>query len=116
MYNFYYEGKRFKNGNLNIRFSPDEIKEAKTYGQRKTYDHKSDFDILNEKLFAMDTVFTNEENYYYNDQSWILYNYHDNKEYELYSSDFKKLLAGKTLKLKARKPSQETIARLNLED
>ena len=29
MKNFHYEGQRFKNGNLNIRFSPDEIADIK---------------------------------------------------------------------------------------
>ena len=54
MKNFYYEGQRFKNGNLTIRFSPDEIADIKA-------GKYSQIELLSEKLEKFDTYFIGDE-------------------------------------------------------
>ena len=102
MKNFYYEGQRFKNGNLNIRFSPNEIHdiEAGKY---------SAIELLSGKLGSFDTCFIGEEyclsNY---TTGCTLYSYYADKVYVLDFSDIASvLMKGCTLKLYARHPEDE---------
>lgn len=102
MKNFYYEGQRFKNGNLNIRFSPDEIADIKA-------GKYSDIELLSWKLGAFDTIFIGEQyclsNY---TMGCTLYSYYVDKVFILDFSDIDSILMnGRTLKLYARKPEDE---------
>lgn len=102
MKNFHYEGQRFKNGNLNIRFSPDEIAdiEAGNY---------SAIELLSWKLGRFDTCFIGEQyclsNY---TMGCTLYSCHADKVFILDFSDIDSvLMEGGTLKLYASKPTPE---------
>lgn len=102
MKNFYYEGKRFKNGNLNIRFSPDEIQNI------KVGDYSS-IELLSWKLDSFDTYFIGDEyslsNY---TMGCTLYSCYVDKVYILDFSDIDSvLMAGDTLKLYATEPTPE---------
>lgn len=102
MKNFHYEGKRFKNGNLNIRFSPDEVQDIKA-------GKYSDIELLGWKLDSFDTYFIGEEyclsNYA---MGCTLYSYYADKVYILDFSDIASvLMAGCTLKLYATEPTPE---------
>lgn len=102
MKNFYYEGKRFNNGNLNIRFSPDEIQDIKA-------GKYSPIELLSCKLEAFDTTFIGEQyclsNY---TMGCTLYSYYADKVFILDFSDIDNILMeGRTLKLYATKPTQE---------
>ena len=100
MKNFYYEGKRFKNGNLNIRFSPDEIQDTKT-------GKYSQIELLSWKLEAFDTTFIGEQYCLSNcTMACTLYSCYADKVFILDFSDINNILMkGKTLKLYATKPS-----------
>src|SRR5574344_693305 len=102
MKNFDYDGQRFKNGNLNIRFSPDEIVDIKagTYSQ---------IELLSWKLDNFDTYFIGEEyclsNYA---MGSTLYSYYSDKVFILDFSDIDSILmTGGTLKLYATEPTPE---------
>lgn len=102
MKNFYYEGQRFKKGNLNIRFSPDEIANIKA-------GKYSQIELLSGRLEAFDTYFIGEEyclsNY---TTGCALYSYYADKVFVLDFSDIDNvLMEGGTLKLYARKPGDE---------
>lgn len=102
MKNFYYEGQRFNNGNLNIRFSPDEIQDIKA-GKYST------IELLSWKLNKFDTTFIGEKyclsNY---TTGCTLYSAYADKVFILDFSDVDNvLMAGNTLKLYAAKPTQE---------
>lgn len=105
-------GIQFANDNVNIRFTDTDLAIIR---DNVSYPFTDDFTQLQEILFWADISFTGEECFYYNDQSWIAYSFNTGKEYEIYSSDLKKLLSGKTVKLYARKASEETLARMELE-
>ena len=102
MKKFYYEGQRFKNGNLNIRFSPDEIADIK--------DGKcSGIELLSRKLADYDTYIIGEEyclsNYA---MGCTLYSCYADKVFTLDFSDIDSvLMEGSTLKLYATEPSPE---------
>ena len=102
MKNFYYEGQRFKKGNLNIRFSPDEIQDTKA-------GKYSMIELLSWKLEKFDTTFIGEQyclsNY---TMGCTLYSYYADKVFVLDFSDIDSvLMEGGTLKLYATKPTQE---------
>lgn len=102
MKNFYYDGQRFKNGNLSIRFSPDEIADIKA-------GKYSAIELLNGKLGRFDTCFIGEQyclsNY---TTGCTLYSYYVDKVFVLDFSDIDNvLMEGDTLKLYARKPEDE---------
>lgn len=99
----------FKNGNVNFRFTNIDID---IINDNSLYPYTDDFTQFQNCLEWIDIYLTGEENYYYNDQSWIAYSFNNQKEYEIYSSDIKKLMKGKTVKLYARKASEETMARM----
>lgn len=102
MKNFYYDGQRFNNGNLNIRFSPDEIQDTK--------DGKySMIELLSWKLDKFDTTFIGEKyclsNY---TMGCTLYSCYADKVFILDFSDIDNILMeGRTLKLYATKPTQD---------
>ena len=102
MKNFYYEGQRFKNGNLNIRFSPDEIQDINA-GKR------SQIELLSWKLAAFDTNFIGEQYCLSNYTMGVtLYSCYSDRVFILDFSDLDNILMeGRTLKLYATKPSQE---------
>ena len=102
MKNFYYEGQRFKNGNLNIRFSPDEIADIKA-------GKYSQIELLSRKLETFDTAFIGERyclsNY---TMACTLYSCYADKVFILDFSDIDNILMkGRTLKLYASKPTTE---------
>src|SRR5574344_1631309 len=102
MTNFNYEGQRFKNGNLNIRFSPDEIQDIKA---GKYYA----IELLSWKLEKFDTSFIGAEyclsNYTLGS---TLYSYYADKVFILDFSDIDSILmTGGTLKLYATTPTPE---------
>lgn len=104
MKNFYYEGQRFENDNLNIRFSPDEIQDIKDGKYSK-------IELLSNKLACFDTYFIGEEyclsNY---TTGYTLYSAYAAKVLTLKLSDVDSvLMKGKTLKLYARKPDNEDL-------
>ena len=100
MKNFYYEGQRFKNGNLNIRFSPDEIQDinAGKYSQ---------IELLSWKLEAFDTTFIGEQYCLSNYTVGVtLYSYYSDNVFLLDLSDLDNILMeGRALKLYATKPT-----------
>ena len=97
MKNFYYEGQRFKNGNLNIRFSPDEIADIKA-------GKYSQIELSSRKLEGFDTYFI-DENYTI---GYTLYSYYADKVFVLDFSDIASvLMTGDTLKLYAAEPTPE---------
>lgn len=90
---FYYEGRRFKNGKISIRFSPDEIK-----------DLQSDQDALVlavQKLGAFDCELISEAPECLGNWSWYvrLFCYYNGKNYSLYQKDIETLISGKTASL-----------------
>jgi hypothetical protein len=102
MKNFYYEGQRFKNGNLNIRFSPDEIQDTKA-------GKYSSIELLSDKLDNFDTYFIGDEyclsNY---TMGSTLYSSYADKVFILDFSDIDNvLMTGDTLKLYSMKPTSE---------
>lgn len=102
MKNFYYEGQRFKNGNLNIRFSPEEIADIKA-------GKCSDIELLSGKLGTFDTSFIGEQyclsNY---TMGCTLYSCYADKVFILDFSDIDSILMnGRTLKLYANEPTPE---------
>jgi hypothetical protein len=102
MKNFYYEGTRFKNGNCNIRFSPDDIADIKS-------GKLSDIEILFFKMEKLDLYFFGEQFCISNFTMGILiYSAYSGKLFLLDYSDIDKyLLTGKTLKLKAFRPDAD---------
>ena len=102
MKNFYYEGQRFKNGNLNIRFSPDEIQDINA-GKR------SQIELLSWKLAAFDTNFIGEQYCLSNYTVGVtLYSYYSDNVFLLDLSDLDNVLMnGKTLKVYANEPTPE---------
>ena len=104
-------GIQFNNGNINFRFTKTDLDIIK---DNALYPFTDDWQQLNECLFYMDVYFTGEDTYYWNYQGWILYSYNTEKEYELFTDDMEKLMEGKTIKLHARKPSEETLARMEV--
>ena len=102
MKSFYYEGQRFKNGNLNIRFSPDEIADIKA-------GKCSPIELLSWKLEAFDTTFIGEQYCLSNYTMGVtLYSYYSDNVFLLNLSDLDNvLMEGKTLKLYANKPTPE---------
>ena len=102
MKNFYYEGQQFKNGNLNIRFSPDEIADIKA-------GKYSQIEQLSWKLEKFDTSFIGEQyclsNY---TMGCTLYSCYSDKVFILDFSDLDNvLMMGGTLKLYATTPTPE---------
>ena len=107
MKNFHYEGQRFKNGNLNIRFSPDEIADIKA-------GKCSDIELLSWKLGRFDTSFIGEQyclsNY---TMGCTLYSCYAGKVFLLDFSDIDSILMnGRTLKLYASKPTPEDLEQI----
>ena len=107
MKNFHYECQRFKNGNLNIRFSPDEIADIKV-------GKCSAVELLNGKLGSLDTSFIGEEyclsNY---TLGCTLYCGHDGNVFVLDFSDIDSILMnGRTLKLYANEPTPEDLEQI----
>lgn len=102
MKNFHYEGQRFKNGNLNIRFSPDEIADIKA-------GKCSAIELLSWKLGNFDTSFIGDEYCLSNYAMCItLYSYYADKVFILAFSDIASILMnGRTLKLYANEPTPE---------
>ena len=102
MRNFYYDGIRFKNGNLNIRFSPEEIANIKA-GKH------SDIEILSWKLDSFDTYFIGEQYCLSNYEiGCTLYSCYSDSVFLLNFSDIDKyLMNGKMLKLYAMRPTQD---------
>lgn len=99
MKNFYYEGQRFKNGNLNIRFSPEEIKDIKA-------GKYSGVEVLGWKLEKFDSYYVGET-YCLNNftTGHTIYNCYSDVVYVVDWSDIDSILMkGKTLKLYARIP------------
>jgi hypothetical protein len=97
---FYDHGKRFKNGNLNIRFSPYEIEKIndKRYHEREVFAWA---------LEEMDTYIIGYEHCVGNyTMGMLLYNYHDDKCYEFICTNFETLMEGKTIKLYAYNPHE----------
>ena len=107
MKNFHYEGQRFKNGNLNIRFSPDEIADIKA-------GKYSQIELLSRKLETFDTAFIGEQyclsNY---TMACTLYTCYADKVFILDFSDIDSILMnGRTLKLYASKPIPEDLEQI----
>lgn len=102
MKNFYHECQRFKNGNLNIRFSPDEIQDIKV-GKYST------IELLSWKLNKFDTTFIGDKYCLSNHtMGSTLYSGFADKVFILDFSDIDNvLMTGDTLKLYASKPTQE---------
>lgn len=102
MKNFYYEGKRFKNGNCNIRFSPDDIADIQA-------GKFSDIEILSFKMENLDLYFFGKQFCISNYAIGILiYSANSGKLFSLDFSDIDKyLMAGKTLKLIAFTPDAD---------
>ena len=96
MKNRFDEVKRFKNGNLNIRFFDENIQDCKT-------GKFSDIELLYFALENVDCYFIGEQfclsNY---TMGCYIYNYYNDCYYILNFSDLDILLQGKTLKLYAR--------------
>ena len=109
MKNFHYEGQRFTNGNLNIRFSPEEIEDIRA-------GRYSDIEVLSWKLERFDTYFISEEyclsNY---DMGATVHSAYSDQVFIVSFGDIENILMnGKTLKLYAREPDEydrEMIAR-----
>ena len=102
MKNFYYDGQRFNNGNLNIRFSPDEIQDTKV-------GKYSMIELLSWKLDKFDTTIIGDKyclsNY---TMGCTLYSCYADKVFILDFSDIDNILMeGHTLKLYAAKPTQD---------
>lgn len=102
MKNFYYEGQRFKNGNLNIRFSPEEIQDIKA-------GKYSAVEVLSWKLENFDTSFIGEQYCISNYAICVtLYSYYSDNVFLLNLNDIDNVLMnGKTLKLYAATPLPE---------
>jgi len=101
MKNFYYEGQRFKNGNLNIRFSPEEIADIKS-------GKFSAPEVLGWKLSSFDSYFIGETYCLSNFATGhTVYNAYNDCIYIVNWADVDSvLMAGKTLKLYARTPDE----------
>lgn len=101
MKNRFSETREFKNGNINIKFFDENIKDLKS-------GKFSDIELLSFALDNVDTYFIGEEFCLSNYEMGVeLYNCRIDKIYILAFSDLEKLASGKTLKLYARKPTED---------
>ena len=101
MKNRFDESIRFKNGNINIRFSKETINDIKA-------NKFSDIECLSFALDNVDCYFVGEQfclsNY---DMGVLIYSVYSDKAFILAFSEMDKLIQGKTLKLYAHKPNIE---------
>ena len=101
MNNRYHDAIRFKNGNINIRFSKETINDIKA-------NKFSDIECLSFALEDVDCYFVGEQfclsNY---DMGIMIYSAYSDKVFILAFSELETLIAGKTLKLYAHKPDNE---------
>ena len=110
MKNFYYEGQRFKNGNINVRFSPEEIEDINA-------GKNSGAEILCWKLDMFDTVPIGETYCLSNfTTGHTFYSYYSDRVFIVDWSDLHNvLMQGKTLKLYAMVPDETDIEIINAE-
>lgn len=98
--NWYYDGKRFKNGNLNIRFSPNDIRLIES-------GKVSDVEVLSWKLEDFDCFFIGESyctsNY---TMGATIYNCYDDRVYRFEFGEMDDLIKGRTVKLYALIPDE----------
>ena len=94
MINFRYDGVRFANGNLNIRFSPEEIKNA----QGNEYTAVC---MATNKLWKFDCFQTPGSFCNYGNAGWTIgfHSTFNGRKYRLSNADIEALIAGKTVKL-----------------
>ncbi len=94
MRNFRYDGVRFANGNLNIRFSPEEIKIAQG-------DEYKAVCIATDKLWKFDCYRTPRSMSCYGNSGWVIgfHSTFSGRKYWLSNKDIEDLIAGKTVKL-----------------
>lgn len=97
MDNFYYEGKRFKNGRISIRFSPEEIKEIAKEEQK---DMKA-LELAVLKLDQFDCELISEAPECLGNFSWFVqFKCHRNlRTYHFTQGHLDLLMAGKTAKV-----------------
>lgn len=101
---------RFRNGNMNIRFTSDEIAAVNS-------GRYSDIELLSWILSELDCEFLGDEfclsNY---ETGCLIYSYYFDKIYILAFSDIENvLMKGKTLKLYRRKPDENEREMINKE-
>ena len=93
---------RFRNGNMNIRFTSDEIKQIES-------GRVSDIEVLSWVLEELDCEFLGDEfclsNY---EMGCLIYSYYFDKVYLLRFTDIEEvLLKGKSLKLYGKDPDED---------
>ena len=103
MGNRFDEAIRFKNGNIHVRFFPETIEDIKAGGENNIV-------RLLWAVDAVDTYMIGEEfclsNY---DMGIRLYNCNQDKAYTVSYTEAEKLMEGKTLILKAEKPTGDDM-------
>ena len=102
MSNFCYECKRFKNGAISIRFSPDEIKEIDGNFDRA-------FAVMVEKLWHVDMELMSEYYECLGNSGWYVrfLSYNNDCMYMVTSVDYNDLMAGKAVRLYPNKKENE---------
>lgn len=103
--------KYFKNGNINIKFDPDELKEINALENYRTNCIENEvyatlMDSAQLNFISADDVMGCAGNYniYYD-----LYDAYTGKEYTPLDNDFREAAAGKTLKLYAHTITDEAL-------
>ena len=99
--NIWGTAKRYKNGNITVKFSPDDIASIRT-------GRVSDIEILSYILESVDCYFVGDNfclsNY---DMGCLIYSAYSDKMFILAFSDLENILmSGKTLRLYARTPDE----------
>lgn len=92
MRNFYYEGETFKNGNINIRFSPEERMDVADSERAAIY-------LACKKLDAFDCELISEAPECLGNFGWFLRFSRNGREYHFTRGHLDMLLAGKTAKV-----------------
>ena len=94
--------ERYKNGNIHIRFEPDEIEDINA-------GRYSEIELLFDRLFWVGTYEIGEPGCAGNYDMYItLYSYYSDKCYMILYSEIDKLKEGKTIILRAFEPDAET--------
>ena len=97
MKNFYYEGTRYKNGSIHLRFSPDEIEKS------KDSEHMA-VSVVMWKLDSLDCQLKSESYESLGNSGWYLrlHCWNNGSDYYFTNRDIEMLLDGKTVILLPR--------------
>lgn len=98
--------KYFKNGNINIKFNPDEVKEIRKSIERG---RESEVSAVLMRLDNIQLAINCEQSAGNFTTCYVFYNYYTDKEYTPLYKDFIDACNGKTVKFYGRKITDEEL-------